>query len=134
MVDIMYERILVTVDGSEESKNAGFKAVDLAKQLDATVIVTHIINQRLSNTLDDLEDKGKEYINTIREYATSQSVQSEDLLIYGSPKNDILIIARKSEADMIVMSAHGNTKDKSTSMGKFTEFVLKNIDLPLLLF
>ena len=45
-----------------------------------------------------------------------------------------MIIARKSEADMIVMSAHGNTKDKSSSMGGFTEFVLKNIDLPLLLF
>ena len=130
----MYERILVTTDGSKESKNAGFKAVDLAKQLNATVVVTHIIDQQLSFTIDDLEDKGKEYINIIREYATEQNVKSEDLLIYGSPKNDIMIIARKSEADMIVMSAHGNTKDKSSSMGGFTEFVLKNIDLPLLLF
>ena len=131
---MMYDRILVTVDGSEESKNAGFKAVDLAKQLDATVVVTHIIDQRLSFTIDDLEDKGKEYINTVREYAADENVKSEDLLIYGSPKNDIMIIARKSEADMIVMSAHGNTKDKSSPMGGFTEFVLKNIDLPLLLF
>ena len=129
----MYKRILVTVDGSEESEKAGFKAVDLAKELNATVVVTHIIDQRLSFTIDDLEDKGKEYINNVREYADKEEVKSEDLLIYGSPKNDIMIIARKSEADLIVMSKHGNTKNKSTPMGKFTEFVLKNIDLPLLL-
>lgn len=134
MVNNMYERILVTIDGSKKSIDAAFKAVDLARQLKATVVVTHIIDQRLSFKIDDLEDKGKEYINIVREYAASQNVKSEDLLIYGSPKNDIMIISRKSKADMIVMSAHGNSKDKSSSMGSFTEFVLNNINLPLLLF
>ena len=82
----MYDRILVTVDGSIESQNAGFKAVDLAKQLNATVIVTHIIDQRLSFTIDDLEDNGKEYINIVREYATEQMLNQKIFLFMEVPR------------------------------------------------
>ena len=39
----------------------------------------------------------------------------------------------KSDVDLIVMARHGNTKNKTTLMGEFTEFVVKNIPLPVLL-
>lgn len=129
----MYERILVLTDGSEYSQRAGRQAVDLAEKLDATVVVTHIIDQRLPISFDILEDRGKGYINEIRNYANEKEVKSEDLLIYGSPKNDVMIISRKSEVDIIVMGTKGATGIKSVVLGSFAQFVLKKIDLPILL-
>lgn len=128
----MYKRILVLTDGSDNAKKAGFQAVELADKIDSTVVITYIFDQRLS-TIADQEEEGQEFINDIKDYATERNVKAEDLLIYGSRKNDVLIIARKSDADLIVMARHGNTKNKSTLMGKYTEFVVKNVKLPVLL-
>ena len=128
----MYERILVLTDGSDNAKNAGIEAVKLAKKLDASVVVTYICDQRLS-TIANQEEEGQEFINAIKDYAMEENVGAEDLLIYGSRKNDVMIIARKSDVDLIVMARHGNTKNKTTLMGEFAEFVVKNIPLPVLL-
>lgn len=129
---MMYKRILILTDGSDNAKKAGFAAVDLAKQINATVIITYIFDQRLSSIASQ-EEEGQEYINTINDYAIKQDVKAEDLLIYGSRKNDVLIIARKSEADLIIMAKHGDTKNISSLMGEYTEFVVKNIKLPIML-
>lgn len=128
----MYNRILVLTDGSENATNAGIEAVKLAKKLNATVVITYIFDQRLS-TIANQEEEGQNYINAIKDYAIEEKVKAEDLLIYGSRKNDVLIIARKSDADLIVMAKHGNTPNKTTIMGDYTEFVVKNIKLPILL-
>lgn len=128
----MYNRILVATDGSENAKKAGFNAVDLAKEINATVVVTYIFDQR-SQVIADQEEEGQKFINDIIDYAIKENVKAEDLLIYGNRENDIMIIARKSEADLIVMARHGDTKIKNSLMGKFTEFVVKNVKLPILL-
>lgn len=128
----MYDRILVLTDGSDDATKAGIEAVDLAKKLDATVVITYIFDQRLS-TIANQEEEGQTFIDAIKDYAIKENVKAEDLLIYGSRKNDVMIIARKSDADLIVMARHGNTKNKTTLMGEFSEFVVKNIKLPVLL-
>lgn len=130
----MYERILVAVDGSENSRNAGMEAVKIAKKMDATVIVAHVINQMDSMNIDESEDNGKRYINEIRDFANENDVKSEDLLIYGLAVYDIKRMARKSNADIMVMSALGDNKSRSKTIGKLTEFVIENIDLPVILF
>ncbi|MDO5825060.1 MAG: hypothetical protein BZ137_03730 [Methanosphaera sp. rholeuAM130] len=128
----MYERILVLTDGSKNATNAGMEAVKLAKKINATVVITYIFDQRLS-TIANQEEEGQNYINAIKDYAIEENVNAEDLLIYGSRKNDVLIIARKSNADLIVMAKHGNTTNQTTVMGDYSEFVVKNIQLPILL-
>ena len=128
----MYDKILILTDGSENAKKAGMEAVDLAKKIGATVVITYIFDQRLS-MIATQEEEGQKYINDIKKYAQTENVTAEDLLIYGSRKNDILIISRKSEADLIVMAKHGNTKNTNTLMGEYTQFVVKNIKLPVLL-
>lgn len=129
----MYKRILVPVDGSENSKRAGHNATLLAKQLNATIIVAYIADQKSSISYEEFQTCGQEYINEIRNYATENNVESEEVLIYGSPKNDIRIIAKKSQIDLIVLATHGTSGSTSKLMGSFTEFVVKNIDLPVLL-
>ncbi len=98
----MFEKILVPTDGSELAKKAGYEAVKIAKKVGGKVIVTHIIDQSLTKPYDVLERQGQEYIQVIIDYALENDVICESMIIFGSPKYDIVNLTRKSEADSII--------------------------------
>lgn len=129
----MFEKILIPTDGSELSKKAGIEAVHLAKKTGGKVIVTHIIDQSLTKPYDVLENRAKEFIQTIIDYAVENDVECESMIIFGSPKYDIVKLTRKSEADCIMLGTHGQTGLKSKLLGSFAQNVIKTIDLPIIL-
>lgn len=129
----MFEKILVPTDGSKLAEKAGFEAVQLAKKTCGKVIVTHIIDQNITRPYDELEDEGQIYVKTIVDNALDNNVQCESQIIYGSPKYDIMTLTRKSEADSIMLGSHGKTGLTSTLLGSFTQNVIKNIDLPIII-
>ena len=129
----MFERILVPTDGSEIAEKAGFEAVQLAKKIDGKIIVTHIIDQSLTRPYDELENAAQQYIKTIIDNALENDVECESMIIYGSPKYDLMTLTRKSEADCIMLGTHGKTGITSSLMGSFTKNVVKNIKLPIIL-
>lgn len=129
----MFEKILVPTDGSELAKKAGFEAVKVAKKLDGKVIVTHIIDQSIPKPYEVLENNGREYIQVIVDYALENEVKCESMIIFGSPKYDIVTLTRKSEADCIMLGTRGQTGLKTTLLGSFAQNVIKTIDLPIIL-
>lgn len=129
----MYERILVPIDGSQLAKKAGFEAVQLAKKIGATLIVTNIIDQQETKPYEELENNAKEYIKEIVDNALENNVKCESQIIYGSPKYDIMTLTRKSEADCVMLGTHGKTGLSSTLLGSFAQNVIKNINLPIIL-
>lgn len=129
----MFEKILIPTDGSELSKKAGIEAVHLAKKIGGKVIVTHIIDQSLTKPYEVLENQAKEYIQTVIDYAVENDVACESMIIFGSPKYDIVKLTRKSEADCIMLGTHGQTGLKSKLLGSFAQNVIKTIDLPIIL-
>lgn len=129
----MFEKILVPTDGSELANKAGIEAVKLAKKVGGKVIVTHIIDQTLTKPYEELENNAQEYLQIIINYAIENGVKCESMTIYGSPKYDIVTLARKSEADSIMLGTHGKTGITSSLMGSFAQNVIKTIDLPIIL-
>lgn len=128
----MFEKILIPTDGSELATKAGHEAVNLAKKTGGKVIVTHIIDQRLTKPYEVLENKAREYIQLIIDYAIENDVQCESMIIFGSPKYDILKLTMKSEADCVMLGTHG-TGISSHLLGSFAQNVIKNVDLPIIL-
>ncbi len=129
----MFERILVPTDGSELAKKAGYEAVNVAKKIGGKVIVTHIIDQKLTKPYDVLENQAQEYIKVIIDYALENNVECESMIVFGSPKYDIVKLTRKSEADSVMLGTHGKTGITSTLLGSFAQNVVKTIDLPITL-
>lgn len=129
----MFEKILVPTDGSKLAEKAGFEAVQLAKKTGGKIIVTHIIDQRITRPYEELEEKGQEYIKIIVDNAIENNVRCESQIIFGSPKYDIMTLTRKSEADCIMLGSRGQTGLTSTLLGSFTKNVIKNIDLPIII-
>ena len=129
----MFEKILVPTDGSELAKKAGFEAVKVAKKIGGKVIVTHIIDQNFTKPYEVLEKQGQEYIQVIIDNALENDVTCESMIIFGSPKYDIVTVTRKSEADCVMLGTHGKTGLTSKLLGSFAQNVIKTIDLPIIL-
>ena len=129
----MISRILVPVDGSKTAKKAAEYAVELAKQLDASIIIMSVIeksqliaetvpaSKTAMHTIESIEDYLKEIaemnIGEILKLCDKNHVVSEMSIKTGHPVKEILKEAKKSKADLIVMGSHGISALSATVLG-----------------
>ena len=107
------ERIVVGVDGSDNSRRALSWSVDLAAALDAEVIAVHSVGllERLSDTGDDPD---RAYSESRHRFDTEwcealerSDVRSIRLLRDGNPVTVILGVADEFDAGLIVVGSRG---------------------------
>ncbi|SFE75073.1 universal stress protein [Alteribacillus iranensis] len=112
-----YKNILVGIDGSDEAKHAFQKAVDLAVDDQAHLIIAHVIDTRTYATIAQydrtiVERAGKHanvLLDTYKEEAEKAGIKQVTTLVeHGSPKHVIpKELAVKFDADVIVVGATG---------------------------
>ncbi len=138
----MVSKILVPTDGSETARKAAVYAVDLAKQLNASVIVLSVIDHRsfiaqivsAADTpmhvivpVDDyLREAAKAYAAEIEKLCDKSGVQSETVITTGHPVEDIVKAAKKSKVDLIVMGSHGRSALAASVLGSVAYGVIHN--------
>ncbi len=140
----MKQRILVPVDGSEGSLQALRSAIDLARTLNAEILLAHVIDSakaaRLSfgdpalidGCYDVLNDDGKRLLAEAMVRVKPTIAAASTILAYGNPVEEIERIAVQSEATMIVMGTHGRTGLAHLVMGSVAEGVLRISPVPVM--
>ena len=129
----MFNTIMVPTDGSEYSKKAEDTALTLAKKLGSVVIAVHIIDDKLIYPYEVLEEEGKGILREVQKKGKEMNVDVHEILIVGSPTNDMAKIAQKSGADLVVLSTHGKTGLERLIMGSVAESAIKKISVPVML-
>ena len=141
MVD--YKTIVVPVDGSENSKRALEHAVSIAERNKAQLIIVHVANivSAISNfdqtpisggyvseqIAEDMEETGKEILNeVVKEVPADVTVKS--VFEVGS----VLAVAKKYQADLIVMGSRGLGPLKGLFMGSVSSYVTSHSTCPVL--
>ena len=138
----MISKILVPTDGSKAAQKAARYAVDLAKQLKASVIVLSVIDQRslISQTIlagetarhviepieDYLRKAAERYAGEIKKLCEKNGVQSKTVITTGHPVEEIVKEAKKSKADLIVMGSHGRSALAAAVLGSVAFGVIHN--------
>lgn len=130
---IMFKKILVPIDGSEISKKATHEAVKIAKKLNSTIVLTHIMDQLNLIPYEEQESEAQKIIDEMLKYVKDENVHVETMLLFGSPEYDIEKVARKSEADIMIIGTYGRTGLTSEIMGSFTQAAIKHVNIPILL-
>ena len=146
----MISKILVPTDGSKTSRKAAAYAVDLARQLGASLIVVTVIDKRLflgqtipaSKTPQNMEETVEDYLRgvaggylgDIQKLCTRRGVDVKAVTRVGYPVEEILEEARKSRAQLIVMGSRGRSALSATVLGSVSYGVLHNDkSLPVLI-
>jgi len=138
----MISKILVPSDGSKTAKKAAAYAVDLAKQLKASIIILSVIDQRsliaqtvpasetVMQTIEPIEDYLKEaaegYTGEIKKLCDKNGVAAKISIKMGHPVDEIIKEAKKSKADLIVMGSHGRSAFSATVLGSVSYGVIHN--------
>ena len=129
----MFKRIMVPTDGSKCSLKAEDVAISIAEKFNSQMVAVHIIDEKLINPFELLEEEGNNILDRAEEKAREQGLKMEKVLIVGNPAHDMAKITEKTRADLLVIGTHGKTGLTKILMGSVAENALKTVKIPILL-
>ena len=146
----MISKILVPTDGSRAAQKAAMYAVDLAKQLKATVIALSIIDKRsfmgqtvpartaARHVVEPLEDYLREaaegYAGEIKKLCDKNGVRSEIVITAGHPVEGIVKEAARAKVNLIIMGSRGKSALAAAVLGGVAYGVIhKETKIPVLI-
>ncbi|WP_240374613.1 universal stress protein [Bacillus piscicola] len=131
-----YQNLLVAVDGSEEAKAALTKAIEIASENSAQLVIAHIIDTRTFATIEQYdrtivsraETYGQELLDGYKQEANQAGVDNVTTVIdFGSPKAKIpKDIAKKYNVDLIVSGATGLNAVERMLIGSVSEAITRH--------
>jgi nucleotide-binding universal stress UspA family protein len=145
----MISRILVPTDGSKTAQKAARQAVDLAKQLKASIIVLSVFDwssfvawassdwlaapEGLEPIESSLREVARKHGEAVKRLCDKHGIQSKTVLTTGHPVEDIVREAKRSRADLIVMGSHGRSALAAAVLGSVTYGVIhRDMKTPVL--
>ncbi len=131
-----YQNIVIAVDGSDAAEKAFDKAVSIAKDHDARLVIAHVIDSRTFATAEAYdrtlaeraEEYAKELLDSYIEKARNKGLADLVRCIeYGSPKAKVpRDIAQDFKADLIVCGATGMNAVERFLIGSVSESIARH--------
>lgn len=134
-------RILVPTDFSECSTAALEYAISLAKPLRADLILTHVIEpfpyagvngMAFINFEERLLPEARARLDKISQRPQGEKLSVEMHLASGIPSREIINLAEREGADLIVLGTHGRTGINHLMAGSVAEKVVRLSPCPVL--
>lgn len=135
-----FKNILVPTDGSEYTKVAVKKAMELAKLdggkvtalyvLDQTILTSMPMDTAVMNVYTTLEKEGKAAVDFVRDLGEKEGVPVELAIKEGTPVK--VILDESPNYDIIVMGTLGRTGMSKLLMGSVAERVVRASMCPVM--
>jgi nucleotide-binding universal stress UspA family protein len=146
---MLFNKILVPLDGSQLATNALQPAMFVAKATGGLILLLRVpvyqktkLPERVTavyNRLRPPEEKQwvqqrvERYLKSIRQMALGQEIRFETLVLDGDPASVIVDTAESQDVDLIIMSTHGRGGLARWWLGSVTEKVLRATGRPILI-
>ena len=135
-----FNKILIPTDGSEYTKEAIKKGLELAKVLDAEVTALYVVDQTsfinfpMDSTIVSvyslLEKEGKDAVEFVKSEGARLGLNVNVKIEEGSPPRKILETSKQH--DLIVMGTLGRTGVSKLLLGSVAEKVVRFAECPVL--
>ena len=125
----LVKRILVAVDGSENSNKAVGMAAAIARDLHVELTVVHVVEMDEFTTLiAEAQDESKEEMGEIIladaiKLARLSGIEPKPKLLMGHAAGQILRFAEEYSPQMIFLGSHGRSPERKLFMGGVSEAV-----------
>lgn len=140
-------KILLTTDLSDESLRAFEPVATLARQMDATVTLLHVVEDvpivahgapgsppLHAPSIPDMVDNAKESIATQVKSMPAGVAVTTDVITGARVAEAVAKYAEENGASMIALSTHGRSGFKRFFLGSVAEEVLRHAHVPVLVF
>lgn len=128
-----FNKIIISVDGSESSFKAAKKAFLIAKNTGIEVLAIYVSDvssfrsyipgdQNYDMWEREKEEEGQRALNDVEKIAEEMDTNVKTMMLKGTPEDQIIKQAKKD--DLIVMGAKGHSAIKRIFIGSVSEKVL----------
>ncbi len=145
----MISKILVPTDGSKVARKAARYAVDLAKQLKASIIILSVMDKsslmgqtiQASDTArhviepieDYLREAAESCVGEIKNLCDKEGVKSKTVITAGHPVEEVVRKAEREKVNLIIMGSHGRSALAAMVLGSVAYGVIhKDTKIPVL--
>lgn len=144
----MYQRILVTTDGSTLSKKAVRSAIDLAAATGASLVALNVVPRYPMSYFEGgvsistadasrIEKKwaedGQAIVDAVEKMAQAAGVKVKTVITRSDlVAESVMAAAKKHKCNLIVMASHGRKGIKRLLLGSETQHVLTHSSIPVL--
>ena len=126
-------QIVVGTDLSHDSERAVFYAAELAKALDASLVVVHVDEKAAFVPGSDLAkrelEEDREQLAALVRQLGDRRVQARALVRPGIPADGLCEAAREEEADLLVVG--GPVRSRIPRIGSVTERIMRSAPCPV---
>lgn len=151
MEAVLYEKILLTHDGSDLAGHAIRHAAMIAKAMGAEVIVLQVVDsvsqlmaQMSTGTIEPMpagpltaeiaeesvsgqHQLAEQNLGSVRDQLIEQGVEKVSMVVVeGRPEDAIVQAVQELHADLVVISTHGRTGFRRAMMGSVADHVVRN--------
>lgn len=146
--EIVYNRILVPLDGSPRAESALPAALRIARVHESELFLLHVVPRPERSCPCPLEEKdlaleqrlvdrnaraAETYLEGLRERVAVDDLRVRALVaIDGDVRGEILRRIAEIRVDLVVLSGHGNGGRAELPFGSVASFLLENATIPLL--
>jgi len=136
-ISIQFKNILVPVDFSSRSENAGKSAGAIAQAHGSTVHLANVI-ESFDPTGMSVEHRRKlDEEQTYCDFASIESryfsgISHERVLLNGDVNTSLVSAIREREIDLVVMATHGAAGCERLLLGSITEELFRTVECPVL--
>jgi nucleotide-binding universal stress UspA family protein len=139
MLKNRFKKILVALDGSENSRRGMNEATSLARQSDATITGIYVLHGGLSelkNTFthyrEYLLEKAKKFMSNAKTNAARHGIDFEEKIVTSTDTiKTITNFAKSGKFDIIVIGARGAGSPKSEFFGSVSNGILRGSRVPI---
>jgi universal stress protein A len=124
-------RILVPIDFSDSSKKALQYAVHFAKQLNASIVLMHVLPPPFPMD-DQYEDESARKLRAWADEFVPDNILSQIETRHGVESLEILDAAKKLAASLMIISTHGRTGRAHALAGSLAENLVQFAPCPIL--
>lgn len=135
----MFKTVVVATDGSDGAKAAMQVAVEIAKADGGKLIIAHVEQDVAGKGgIVPVDMTGGEFVAGLREQAEKLSGEGVEAsvetaaIVLGGPAHAIEEIAKKADADLIVVGTRGHSAVAGLLLGSVTHRLLHVADRPVL--
>jgi len=134
----MYNRILLSTDGTVASEQAAAHAFDLAATHDAILHVLYVVDEDVVTAysgdeyVDEaegpehgLEEHGEDTLSELRTRAAEVGIDIETAIHHGRPAETIVAYADDHDADLLVLGTKRRPEEYRALLGSVTDRVLR---------
>jgi len=134
----MYEKILVTLDGTPTDRAIIEHVKQLATVMSSRVVLLHVADGWAARTYgrDAVSEEIREdtqYLESVRAEFQKTGILADSELAYGDPAKEIIRWVQQKGCDLVAMSTHGHRFLADIFLGTTASQVQHSISVPVLL-